>query len=404
MVLIFSGCKKKDQFPLNVISVVTEVGNYKILNLSDYATEIRYVPLETSDLSLITYIEDICCENEKIFIYSSFFGKSDCLLFDNNGKFCSKIGQRGQGPDDYLNLTNRLIFKNFIYLIDSHKILVYDLNCNLIENRNLQSDSSIPLEYRGENTTGKSVPLTKDKYVIMKNTLYGYYPNAMLIEFDQSNAKLIKEYPNYVKVDKKPPGIYGEEQGIMYHFQDEVRFYRAINDTIFSISQNTEIKDAFIFDLGKYKTPLALTREDNLVRLTESKFIQPLKIIESNTYLFVNINFGIHTPEPYVSINRLGNPMQNANVYGIFDKLTGKLTLMRQPIKGKLGFKNDIDNGPVIWPHYISTNNELVTYISVTEFMEYYKKIDNPSPQLTAVANQIDMDDNQIVIIAKLKE
>ena len=77
---------------------------------------------------------------------------------------------------------------------------------------------------------------------------------------------------------------------------------------------------------------------------------------------------------------------------------------MRQPEKGKFGFKNDVDNGPVIWPHSISSNNELVTYISVDEFMEYYEKNENPTPQLKTIAEKVNFDDNQIVIIAKLKE
>ena len=79
------------------------------------------------------------------------------------------------------------------------------------------------------------------------------------------------------------------------------------------------------------------------------------------------------------------------------------MTLMKQPIKGKLGFKNDIDNGPVIFPRYISSNNELVTYISVEEFLDYYNKIEKPTPQMTEVAKNIDLDDNQIIIISKLK-
>ena len=90
-------------------------------------------------------------------------------------------------------------------------------------------------------------------------------------------------------------------------------------------------------------------------------------------------------------------------MYGIFDKRNGELTLMSRPIKEKLGFKNDIDNGLVIWPHYISSNNELVTFIQPEEFMEYYSLINNPSDKLKEIANKIKLDDNPIVIIAKLK-
>ena len=113
-------------------------------------------------------------------------------------------------------------------------------------------------------------------------------------------------------------------------------------------------------------------------------------------------DFGNQAPESFEVVGRQNNYF-NTNVNGIFDKRTGKLTLMLQPIKGKLGFKNDIDGGPVLWPKYISSNNELVTYIQPIEFMEYYAKIENPSAELTAIANKIKWDDNPIVIVAKLK-
>ena len=65
--------------------------------------------------------------------------------------------------------------------------------------------------------------------------------------------------------------------------------------------------------------------------------------------------------------------------------------------------KNDIDNGPIFYPHYISTKNELVTYISSEDFLEHYEQIENPTPELERIAKNIKPDDNPIVIIANLK-
>ena len=77
---------------------------------------------------------------------------------------------------------------------------------------------------------------------------------------------------------------------------------------------------------------------------------------------------------------------------------------MKQPVKTKLGFKNDIDGGPVIWPGYISSKNELVTYLSAEEFLEHVEQMKDPSPKLAELAKRIKPDDNPIVIIAKLKD
>jgi hypothetical protein len=122
------------------------------------------------------------------------------------------------------------------------------------------------------------------------------------------------------------------------------------------------------------------------------------------SFLFFRFDFGNHSPEPYERISPTGLQYTAYDVHGVFDKRTGELTLMRQPVKGKLGFRNDIDNGPVIFPHYISSNNELVTYIQPEEFMDYYARISNPSAALKEIADRLRIDDNPIVIVAKLKE
>ena len=76
---------------------------------------------------------------------------------------------------------------------------------------------------------------------------------------------------------------------------------------------------------------------------------------------------------------------------------------MNQPIKKKLGFKNDKDDGPIIWPKYISSNDELISTIQPEEFMDYYNNIQSPSTELIKIADKLKIDDNPIVIIAKLK-
>jgi hypothetical protein len=399
-VYLLASCgDNKDIRLLNVIPVASTVGKYSILNLSDYVSEIKYIPLETNESVLLGDIVQMVYENEKNLIRDKF---SNSFLFDDNGNFCCKIGQRGQGPDEYLSGAQVLMYDDLIFQLDRTKILIYNSSGVLDAKIHFGLDV-IPAEYTSHGAF-YIMPLKKDTFVFSVISMNGYYPKAILLESDQSNIKMIKEYPNYLILDKASPGISTDEFGFMYRFKDEVRTYKLRNDTIFTINQDTEIKDAFIFELKNYKPTLSfLQREEDYIT-SRKKYIIPTAICESINYLFIRFHFGNYAPEPIDLTGSQGNPYQDTDVYGVFDKRTGKLTLMRQPVKGKLGFKNDIDNGPVIWPRYISANNELVTYISVPEFMDYYKKIDNPSPQLTAVANQIDMDDNQIVIIAKLKE
>jgi len=395
--LSVSCCNKKDSLPLNVIPLASEVGNYNILNLSDYVSEIKYIQLETNDSVLIGAIPRICYENEKILIKDR---TNNCYLFDNNGNFCRKIGQSGQGPNDYLYITQFFITDDLIFLKDRLKILIYDFDGYLVEKISWRP-TDFPAEYISHGDF-YIVPLKKETFVMDVVTFSGYYPKAILFETNQSGVKIIKEYPNFITLDKVLPIIFGTESGIIYRFQHEVRTYKGINDTIFTIGQDTEMKAAFIYNSGKYGPTLSYfeMREGENAR---DNYIIPGAIYESTNHLFIEFSFGKYAPEPVESVNSQGGRYTQTDVRGIFDKRTGKLALMRQPVKGKFGFKNDIDGGPVIWPDYISTNNELVTMIQPSEFMEYYDKITNPSAELTEIAHRIEWDDNPIVIVAKLK-
>lgn len=402
-IFLTGSCDKNNVIPLNVIPVASTVGNYSMLNLSDYATEIKYIPLETNDSGLISAVGQIIYENNKLLIASFDMGVGNYYLFDNTGKFCCKIGQRGQGPDDYIRMNNVFIYDNHVFLMERNKILIYDTTGYLVERIRIGSDA-IPVEYAGESFRWM-LPLNKYSFVMNLASFYGHYPQAILFERNQSDLKIIKEYPNNVILDKRPGILYGEELGIMYRFDNEIRIFKGINDTIFTIGQDTEMKDAYIFDFGKYRTTLAFVerKEGDSDFFYRRRFILPRYMYESLNHLFIKFNFGYQAPESMELPNTQGGKYYNDDVYSVFDKRTGKLTLMLQPVKGKFGFKNDIDGGPVIFPHYLSANNELVTYIQPEEFLEYYEKIENPSAELTAIANKIDKYDNPIVIIAKLK-
>ena len=392
---------KKESLPFNVIPLESAVGNYSMLNLSDYIEEIKYIPLETNDSVLIGRIANsFSYENGKIFMANVSGSNLYYYLFDDKGSFLRKIGNHGQGPDDYLGTRNTYLLDNYIYILDSSgkKLLIYDTDGFLIEN----------IRFKTEELTGKSFgyfhyniyPLKKDTFVLDVGAPFGYYPKAILLEKDQSNFKIIKEYSNYIKTDKKPGDEILIGRGFMYRFKDDVRLFEFTkNDTIFTIGQNLELTEAFTFESGKYRyLPSVFKRDEayNYIRLGS--------VFESFDHLFITFDFGNHAPEPFEITNRINIRVPITNVKGVFDKNTGKLFLMKQPIKGKLGFKNDIDNGPVIWPHYISSQNELVTYISAEEFLDYYEKIENPTPQMTEIAKNVKIDDNPIVIIAKLKE
>ena len=94
----------------------------------------------------------------------------------------------------------------------------------------------------------------------------------------------------------------------------------------------------------------------------------------------------------------------NVTVCSIFDKNTGKLILLNQPVKHKyLGFRNDLDGGPCFWPKYISAEDEMVTWWTADEFLDIYGQLSNPSAELKSIAEKLNSDDNPVLMVVKLK-
>lgn len=398
LIIMATSCQNKiNDYSLNIIKLEKTVGKYNIINLSEYATEIKYIPLETKKTSLISIIRHISYENDKILLAS---GTQVCYLFDNNGSFLGKIGQTGQGPGDHIYVLQSFIYCNNIYIIDMRKMLIYNNNGDFIKQYNFPTDE-IPIDYTGHGWH-RIFPIKNDTFIMNVASANGHYPNAIMFEIDQTNIKIIKEYQNNIKLNKKQIGFNTDEVGIMYRFKDDIRVYKAINDTIFTINKDTDIKNAFIFELGKYK-PTITYYEWKENRGADKKYIIPKKILESQKHLFIDFRFGNYALDPIITTNSQGGTSTNTSVYSLFDKSTGELILMNQPEKGKLGFKNDIDNGPVIWPSYISSNNEIVACISAEDFLEHYEKMKTPTPRISEIAKKIKEDDNPILAIVKLK-
>lgn len=117
----------------NVIVEVDLSGSHpeKDMFLQDIA-EVRYVPLETSEKSLFNGIRSVAMRDDKIIITD--FSKQ-VLVYDSSGKFINKVARVGLGPDEYRVMTNTAVDFNeqLIYVEDLSRIIAYDFDGYLIK-------------------------------------------------------------------------------------------------------------------------------------------------------------------------------------------------------------------------------------------------------------------------------
>lgn len=105
-----------------------KIGRDTLMRTDSIAEDYIFIPLETTDESLLSTIDKICIDNDYIFINDAGSGK--VFQFTCNGKFVRTIGKKGRGPNEYSKISDISINKKTknLCLIDggAAKLLYYD--------------------------------------------------------------------------------------------------------------------------------------------------------------------------------------------------------------------------------------------------------------------------------------
>lgn len=403
IIFILISCSEKKVFrDKTIIHVAETVGTGEILCLSDYAKSVEYIPLEINDSILVGDIEEVIYENGHIILYD--FQSRLCELFNEDGSYKTRLGQKGHGPGEYsfIRALSTMPESGNVFLSTNEGYLEYDLNGRL---KRSMPRVEVPTPFF-EPTT---VPIT-DRVFLSHLVATNDFRYHALIWGKKDTSQIYKLCPNNVEWDYSEESHSYAVSTYKWHFQDQVRCYWPETDTIYTVGTDLEMKKAFVIDLGVYKQPLkwilcgAPGREVEISK-TISVF---LDISESSEFIFFRFNLSILAPEAFTYKRR--NPrgyMQEVNVTSVcalFEKETGNLTFLNQPVKHEyLGFKNDLDGGPCFWPKYVSSDQKMVTWWNAEDFLKIYEQLENPSPALKKLAEKLTPEDNPVLMVVTLK-
>ncbi len=409
---LISCSEKKVSNDLEVISFAGLIDGARIVNLSEIASSVKYIPLETNDYSLLDNAPRPVIENGKIYIFSD---KEQCYkAFTADGKFIGKVGRKGRATGEYAHLQPFSLsfnFKNGNPLLHSYnKIIEYDEDGKFLKEvlapDTLKSYSNLETQKLGKNYFALYGNLAENRYKFF------YY---------DEDGKIIDEYPkNYelapVKVIQADDD--GEEEMVgfrvlitpsIYNYKDYIKVISVTNDTILSFGPQFEQHIDYILDYGKEKTPDYPTDTER----ENSLYIISRLTTESDQYLF----FRIHFPET----DR--DKMADYTTFAIYDKEKKVLTLLKYEkielsAKSDLseksdskdnisvksdawlkGFKNDIDNGIPFWPSHISKDGEMIMSISAMKFIELSELCN--SPEMKKVAATLNENSNPVMVVVK---
>lgn len=346
----------------------------KRISLSDIADDITYIPLDSS--CFISNLREIELTDSLIYVSSMTKNDGGIYAYNWQGMLINKIeGIHGNGPGEctYYNDFTIDYSKDRIYIVDGmqKEIEVYSKKDKYIKTISLK-----------EKVTG----FPSDIAFWNSNLVLGYSGS------EEYNWAVIDTLGNLISKKKNALYPYKCNVGLLggfYKCRDKINFWDPFNDTIFTISHDWEYQAAHLLKRGEKWAPPMI---DDISKFNTLFKIH--KIYETKRYMYILCSYN-----------------QKAKV-GLYDKKN-----MNKYMASGSGISNTIDGGVDFGnciAYYKKDKTEylvmsvypykLKAHVASKQFKNSVPKYLKKKKELENFANSLNENDNQVLILVKLKE
>ena len=224
--LFIGSCKDSLTVNEEVDTITASIEQEDEISLFDFVSQVRLIPLETTDSSLVAHITKIITSKDKIFIYDRI--QNQIFIFNREGQFISKINRKGRGPEEYMSISDLAInpFNGCLEILDPWgKLLAFDLNGKYLHSFRLPKDLHAYDEF---------IPLSRDSIAF-----YSLSEPSTLNIYSRTTSKIVYSgFKSSKKLSINSP------LSSFYRFRDTVYFSRYLYDDVFAITP-TNIAPAY---------------------------------------------------------------------------------------------------------------------------------------------------------------
>ena len=387
---LFTSCsttnekKNKQWNNIDISKIEKQVNKLKI---SQIGKSIRYIPLETTDESLLEGNFSIQLLSQEILVST---GKH-CMLFDREtGKYLRKIGSVGEHLGGY---SSPICFVKqqdetlYFHRRQGNKLIGYDKKGTLV------SEIFLPTS-----TTSFSYPVLFDSIMVfsqfgfpgekIKHRIYvcnfrGEGLDSVLNNqcFPQKEdmskgieVKSVSFYKGLSTSKERPYGLLFRNGGLvlnkidntteiipvhypnLWNLNDKIHFHEIFSDTIFQF-QDGLLTPRWVFQTGNRHLTMQ-KREIGLKDGTENSLVIT-DVLETNSQILFHCSMDVFDkPKSY---------------QGLYLKESGEVFLS----KGENGFIDDINNFLPIHPVVCGSNGEFVDLLSIEDIQIFFEKNSN---------------------------
>ncbi len=377
LMLILYSCSNDSTTSIKSIDVLTPTGP-ELKNLSDIATDIQYIPLETHPKALMKFVSGLKVTDDKFYIRNV----SELLCFDKSGKFLYKLNKQGRGPEEYLYLSDYDINpeKKEVVVLSGDKLVFFnELDTGFRYSRQLNLD--IRPQYCD------FIP-NQDNILLSFAASTGEKDYQCII-INQQGDTLFKR-TNYYRFTKNSRVVMAFSiDNAINRNNDELNIKGFLTDTMFTITKDYKFIPCLILNTGGNGITTDFLANVPLSDISSSvpmqKFVMFSEIIETDRYLLYRYSF------------------QENGFWGVYDKKSGE----NRQFNVKALIRDDIAGGINIEPRF-ACNGILYSWTDALTFKKYMssdesKDIELKSPERAAelkrIAESIREDDNNMLIV-----
>ena len=372
------------------IEVGKVFGTHTAVNLSDYATEIDYIPLETHSDALMIGTDNTGMKSygDKLYFYyqSALFmvPKFTPLCFSSDGEFLFKIGSIGRAKND-LTHANDLIVNEY-----TDEIIVSDFN--RFHFFTLDGEYKRNMEVLHHDFKFKAYCVSDNSYAFIRS-----------IQLDETDTKnrlytidscgILAHKMNFARLsalsfDNVLNKTTQKSEGAILYQSDTILHLYSPKDTIYSLDlvsgRYPKMKPIYKINYGEYG------RTDYWgAKLGLRKH----SLIETQNMVMLEVLF------PYWRFQDLDR--EYIWSYFVYDKNSASTYHLKyDPEYGFAGFTNDLDGGMPFYPKYMN-KGKMYQLVDAVDFIEF-AQIGN-SAKMKEVAATLTDDSNPVLVVVTLK-
>jgi hypothetical protein len=378
--LVFSACNREraaDSGEIVEIRITPDhTGQTDILQLIE---DIELIPLETNDNSLIGNINRVKTDEKHIYVLDY---NESLNMFSKDGKFISQIGHKGQGPGEYLQISDFLPDRDTVHVFTWYgygKWIRYSGSNRFL----YETDITFPFE--------EICPLDGNRYLtyVSNGTVSeecAYYLYCVDTDFKIQSRIELKTPPSDIPLHISQNHFLQNSGRLLYR--------REYCDTVYTISRDLEIRPAYRLDFGKhwYSRQFMETYHDKTVfeiydAVNRNKYAKFIYLRGNDTHLI--IAYAIQDDK---------DAKKYCNYLAVYNKKTGATYNFKES-------SGDLWADLMIHPYCVQ-GNQFVSLISAEILMEIASKMDGGdifSEKVKKCAEQMDESDNPVMVRFVLK-